>query len=529
MINYYSKFVPNLSVKLCPLYALLKKNVQFKWSAECESAFDKCKKLLLSNRLLELYNPELPIVVVCDASLNGVGAVLCHRSETTRICIEELLPWSDLTKFFKYIYGKQFTVVTDNKPLAAILDQKRGLPPLAAARLQKYVYLLSIFEFEIVYRKGSKIPNADALSRLPVSGTTGVDSEIAELLRVTEESAMIDLEVIGRETQRDALLSTLFQLVQSGWDESNVPADLKFYFANQSCLSLFNDCVLYSEKVIVPKSCQKRVLELMHGCHLGMIRMKQEARRYVYWPGLDKDIEEFVQRCEVCSKTGRMPKKVYSKWPEASRPFERVHLDFFHFAGKTFLIVVDAYSKWIDVRLITINSQAFVDYARQMKIELKKSPAYSPESNGLAERGVQTAKSGLKKLMADPKYGSCKIPELVEVFLFSYRNSYCQALGCSPASKIFSFVPKTDLDSNLKPKQEKVKKRVRFDLRVKEKIIDKRESVNEKPRVRKNDDYAVGDLVWYRCEYKTMRSWLEAVIVGVNSKNTYYIEVSVEE
>uniref|UniRef100_A0A8D8CLV9 (northern house mosquito) hypothetical protein n=1 Tax=Culex pipiens TaxID=7175 RepID=A0A8D8CLV9_CULPI len=128
--------------------------------------------------------------------------------------------------------------------------------------------------------------------------------------------------------------------------------------------------------------------------------------------------------------------------------------------------------------------------------------------------------------MADPKHGSCKIPELVEVFLFSYRNSYCQALGCSPASKIFSFVPKTDLDSNLKPKQEKVKKRVRFDLRVEEKIIDKRESVNEKPRVRKNDDYAVGDLVWYRCEYKTMRSWLEAVIVGVNSKNTYYIEVS---
>ncbi|KAL1396623.1 hypothetical protein pipiens_020165, partial [Culex pipiens pipiens] len=369
---------------------------------------------------------------------------------------------------------------------------------------------------------------------------------------------MIDLEVIGRETQRDALLSTLFQLVQSGWDESNVPADLKFYFANQSCLSLFNDCVLYSEKVIVPKSCQKRVLELMHGCHLGVIRMKQEARRYVYWPGLDKDIEEFVQRCEVCSKTGRMPKKVYSKWPEASKPFERVHLDFFHFGGKTFLIVVDAYSKWIDVRLMSrtdsdslinalnsvfrifgksdlivsdngppFNSQAFVDYARQMKIELKKSPAYSPESNGLAEREVQTAKSGLKKLMADPKYGSCKIPELVEVFLFSYRNSYCQALGCSPASKIFSFVPKTDLDSNLKPKQEKVKKRVRFDLRVKEKIIDKRESVNEKPRVRKNDDYAVGDLVWYRCEYKTMRSWLEAVIVGVNSKNTYYIEVSV--
>ncbi|KAL1375905.1 hypothetical protein pipiens_000669, partial [Culex pipiens pipiens] len=228
---------------------------------------------------------------------------------------------------------------------------------------------------------------------------------------------MIDLEVIGRETQRDALLSTLFQLVQN------------------SLINALNSV--------------------------------------------------------------------------------------FRIFGKSDLIVSDNGPPF--------NSQAFVDYARQMKIELKKSPAYSPESNGLAERGVQTAKSGLKKLMADPKYGSCKIPELVEVFLFSYRNSYCQALGCSPASKIFSFVPKTDLDSNLKPKQEKVKKRVRFDLRVKEKVIDKRESVNEKPRVRKNDDYAVGDLVWYRCEYKTMRSWLEAVVVGVNSKNTYYIDVSVEE
>lgn len=570
MINYYSKFIPNLSPKLSPLYSLLKKHVRFVWSDECERIFTECKKLLLSHNLLELYDPDLPIVVVCDSSSDGVGAVLCHvidevekpvfyvsstlseaEKKYPNLHREALAVVFGLNKFFKYIYGKKFTVVTDNKPLASIFNLKKGIPPLAAARLQKYAYILSIFDFDIVYRKGTKIPNADALSRLPISGETGIDSDVAELMCVTDELPCIDLETIGRETQRDQLMKKLYSCVREGWKESAVPVDLKFYFQNQCLLSLHGDCVLYSEKVVVPRSCRLRVLELLHGCHLGVIRMKQAARRYVFWQGLDKEIEEFVNRCSVCSSTGKAVKKEYSSWPEARRPFERIHLDFFHLREKTFLILVDANSKWIDVKIMNrtdsdalitslnsifrifgtcdtivtdngppFSSHAFHEYANSLKIKLLKSPPYSPESNGLAERAVQTAKNGIQKLLIDPKFSHMKLSEIVEIFLFSYRNSYSQAIGCTPASKLFNFVPRTDLEINLKP-MKKDARRVHFDIDV----SDKRDRNSVKKQEMTDSRYSVGDLVWYKAEVRTMRSWVEAKVVGVNSKNTYYVDI----
>ncbi|XP_055615344.1 uncharacterized protein K02A2.6-like [Toxorhynchites rutilus septentrionalis] len=347
MINYYSKFVPNLSMKLSPLYALLKKNVRFEWNDQCEKVFSECKKLLLSHKLLALYNPELPIVIICDASSNGAGAVLCHKlggiekpvfyvSSTLSVSEknypnlhrEALAVVFGLTKFFKYIYGKSFTVVTDNKPLASIFDFKKGIPSLTVTRLQKYVHMLSIFDFNIEYRPGSKVSNADALSRLPIQGETGI-ADVADLRWLSGEAEVVDLELIGQATQDDPRMKELFLCVRDGWKESAIPADLKFYFSNQGCLSLYKNCVMYSERVIVPKSCRKRTLELLHGCHLGVIRMKQAARRFVYWQGLDKQIEEFVQQCEVCSSMGRAVKKKFSEWPKALCPFDRIHLDFF--------------------------------------------------------------------------------------------------------------------------------------------------------------------------------------------------------
>ncbi|XP_055621930.1 uncharacterized protein K02A2.6-like [Toxorhynchites rutilus septentrionalis] len=346
MINYYSKFVPNLSMKLSPLYALLKKNVRFEWNDQCEKVFSECKKLLLSHKLLALYNPELPIVIICDASSNGVGAVLCHKlggiekpvfyvSSTLSVSEknypnlhrEALAVVFGLTKFFKYIYEKSFTVVTDNKPSASIFDFKKGIPSLTVTRLQKYVHM-SIFDFDV--------------------------------------------------------LNSIFRI--------------------------FGICGT------------------------------------------------------IVSDNG-----------------------------------------------LPFTSNAFSEYAKSMRIELMKSPAYSPESNGLAERAVQTAKKGIKKLLVDPKFNHKKLAEIVEIFLFSYRNSYSQAIDCTPASKVFSFIPKTDLESNLKPNVETIKKKVSF-----------KEDVNRKKNHAKIESkFKVGDLVWYKIEIRSTRSWLETKIVGVNSTNTF--------
>ncbi len=78
LISYYGKFLPQLSTCLAPLFKLLTKGVDWKWSSAQETAFEKSKKLLAAADILTHFNPELPVVVACDASAYGLGAVLAH-------------------------------------------------------------------------------------------------------------------------------------------------------------------------------------------------------------------------------------------------------------------------------------------------------------------------------------------------------------------------------------------------------------------------------------------------------------------
>ena len=78
MVNYYHRFLPNLSTTLTPLHHLLKKHIKWAWSPECEAAFNKVKQLMASDTVLTQFNPGLPLVLSCDASPYGLGAVLSH-------------------------------------------------------------------------------------------------------------------------------------------------------------------------------------------------------------------------------------------------------------------------------------------------------------------------------------------------------------------------------------------------------------------------------------------------------------------
>ena len=109
---------------------------------------------------------------------------------------------------------------------------------------------------------------------------------------------------------------------------------------------------------MVPTAGRQIVLQQLHDTHPGINRMKSLARSYVWWPGLDSDIQSTVQKCDVCqSNRGNPPKAPLHPWEWPSRPWSRLHIDHagpFH--GKLFLIVVDAYSKWIDVQIVPSTS-----------------------------------------------------------------------------------------------------------------------------------------------------------------------------
>ena len=81
-INFYRKFIPNITVTLNPLYNLLKKDAKFEWSNKCQIAFDKMKEILTSKPVLLIFDPNKPCFLFTDASRLGIGAILKQEIDT---------------------------------------------------------------------------------------------------------------------------------------------------------------------------------------------------------------------------------------------------------------------------------------------------------------------------------------------------------------------------------------------------------------------------------------------------------------
>ncbi|XP_026578600.1 uncharacterized protein K02A2.6-like, partial [Pseudonaja textilis] len=110
-------------------------------------------------------------------------------------------------------------------------------------------------------------------------------------------------------------------------------------------------CVLWGDRVVVPTKLQKRVLQMLHDGHPGIVCMKALARSYAWWPGIDKQIEAWVASCNKCQENHSAPPKAPpTEWETPRGPWSRIHIDFAGpTRGHTFLITVDAFSNWLEV------------------------------------------------------------------------------------------------------------------------------------------------------------------------------------
>ena len=188
LVNYYRKFVPNLASVLHPLNQLLRQDVRWNWTPACNKSLSIVKKKLVDSTLLVHYDSQLPLRLASDASAYGIGAVISHvfsngteqpiafasrtltpaEKNYPQIEKEALSLVFGVQKFHQYLYARKYVLVTDHKPLCAILGPKKGIPTLAAARLQRWAILLSAYTYDIEYRPTKLHGNADALSRLPL-------------------------------------------------------------------------------------------------------------------------------------------------------------------------------------------------------------------------------------------------------------------------------------------------------------------------------------------------------------------------
>lgn len=562
-VSFYGKFCKNLSTRLAPLFKLLQKNVKWEWNGECQEAFDDCKREICSRRVLTHYDESKDITVTCDASDDGLGAVLSHcingqerpvlfasraltKAEKNYPILhrEALAIVFAMEKFYRYVFGRRVKIVTDHKPLESIFGERKSKPAVAASRLQRYIVRMSIFDFEISAIKGKDNAIADCLSRLPCKGDVSEkDEDEAKFVSINsvskQDAVNLNLKLVQRETAADEKLKVIVNFVKTGWPNRPAKGVENIFWGKRDALNVDKDCLTFNDRVVIPTSLRQKALEILHHNHRGEEKMKQVARQFMYWEFINRDIENFSRGCLACQSVSRDKcSKVYSKWPEVHAPMERVHLDFFHYESKSYLVFIDTFSRWLEVKPMSrttakdliweldkifatlgypgtvvsdngppFSSTEFADYCNQNDIEQVFSPPYHPQSNGLAERAVGTTKAALKRLMFAKIPSSLQILIELNKFLFTHRNTPTTD-GIIPASRILNYTPKTAL--------EKLK-------RLKNKTFEGTEEII-KTVTDKNTEFNVNDKVLFISKDKGWSTNLEARIIKKLSKHVYWIE-----
>ncbi|CAI6357548.1 unnamed protein product [Macrosiphum euphorbiae] len=486
LVTYYIKFVPRAADILKPLYSLLRQEKKWLWSPECDQAYNNIKKMLISSPVLAHYDQKLPIKLTVDSSSYALGAIISHtypdHSERPIAYASRVLSSSEckfpqiekeglaiifgVQKFYDYLYGRKFTFVTGHKPLIHIFGEKKGIPIYAANRLQRWAYVLSSFDFEIKYIK-SEGNTADFLSRIKTNQCNNNINEYddAHINFIHEQSPFpLDWHKIKIETKRDPITSRVLHATKTGsWsNDFSINSELNSYNTRKTEITVEQDCLFWGYRVIIPTKFRMSILTELHSCHIGMSSMKSIARSYFWWPSIDKEIEDMVRNCNECiSARPNPPKSVLTPWKWPQRQWTRVHCDFLGpYKNKTFLIIVDATTKWLEVfqvnsmtaqtvitklseliarfgipRTITtdnakcFNGDEFQSYCKTLGIRHLTGAPFHPASNGFAESGVKIVKQFFNKCSTSLHH--------LNKFLLMYRNTVHSTTNETPAKLMF--------------------------------------------------------------------------------------------
>ncbi len=232
-VNYLAKFVPNLASITAPIRELLKKDIEFYWAHEQIKAFETLKKSLPDNQVefSSFFYPKKPVTVRCDASKNGLSAVLIQEDRPipytryAQIEKELLSVLFALERFNSYTYGAKVLVENDHKPLEIIL--KRSLHD-APPRLQRMLLRLQKYDFVIKHKPGKDLVVADTLSRAPLPDTDPeIEKEISCYVHTMLSTLPVTDEMMARlkrATSEDESLQQLRKLIKftKDWNFNHV-------------------------------------------------------------------------------------------------------------------------------------------------------------------------------------------------------------------------------------------------------------------------------------------------------------------
>ena len=261
------------------------------------------------------------------------------------------------------------------------------------------------------------------------------------------------IDFYKQKQQEDPTCREIATYCQQKWPSKNeITSHMKPYWAVRNALTVNQGLLLYNCRIVVPVSLQNETLGKIHQGHQGIERCRLLAQNSVWWPGLYRDIQETVRKCSVCAKLHTPSKEPLMPSVLPERPWQKLGSDLFELQGKNYLLIVDYFSRFVEViklasttanAVITATKSVFSRYGVPELLMTDNGPQYMcatfrkfaeeynfthttssphfPQSNGQAERTVQTVKRILTR--SDDPF----------LALMTYRATPLPWCGYSPA------------------------------------------------------------------------------------------------
>lgn len=491
MAQYISRFLPSFSDIAAPLNTLLRKDVRWKWQAEQQHAFMVFKEKLQDIRTLAYFDTGLYTELLVDASPVGLSGILTQRThagaETVHVVCyasRSLTPveknysqterealavcWA-IQHFFLYLYGcDEFTVVTDCKPLLGIFNNPNCH---TNTRIERMCLRVQAYKFNLIYRKGAS-NTADYLSRHPkpesANAIPWLEEEIKNVcinaINMYENS--VSLADIRAATDRDSVLQKVMANVQNNtWSAESKDVQPFKQVCAELCVAA--GLLLRGNRVVIPETLKSKVVKQAHSSHQGVVKTKAFLRETVWFPGIDKLVEEEVANCLPCQTTVKQDTLEPLKMsPLPSAPWEEISADFLgpFQNGDYLLVVMDDYSRFPECEFLRStsfqatapkldaifsrhgfpsvlktdngppwNGKEMKEWACNTGFLHRKITPLWPRANAECERFMRTLKKYIQ--VAIQEKGSYK--EDLQMFLRHYRATPHSTTGLSPAEALY--------------------------------------------------------------------------------------------
>ena len=501
MVKYLSKFLQHLSTVSEPLRRLTHKDQPFIWEQEQEDSFQRIKEMVSQAPILRYYDSTQPLEGQGDASSTGLGFTLMQNGQPVTFSSRALTSaernYAQIEKELlalvyglehnhQYVYGKPVKLISDHKPLVSIYKK-----PLATApkRLQRLLLRLQQYDVTIEYLQGKEMYIADTLSRAHPIGTKARSQteEEAEIIHTAQFLAISapQIKEIQDETSRDSTLLQLMTTIHDGWPtiKAEVPFSIRPYFTIRDELTTLDGIIFKGQRCVIPTTLRSKIKTKIHSSHTGIQSCLRRARELIYWPGMNKDLFDYISNCDICaSQQKAQAKEPLIHHEQPSNPWEKIATDIFTHNGKDYLCTVDYYSDFFEVDLLSkktsaaitsklkklfathgiplvlitdngppFDSDDFASFARLYEFTHNTSSPHYPQSNGKVENTIGIAKRLLEK--------STRAETDYELALLDWRNTPTEGIDSSPAQRLFSRRTRTTLPTSkelLKPSIVKV-------------------------------------------------------------------------